>query len=114
MQEKGKMQDGNKETRKHIAYAVGTLAWRSQVQCPVVSVAVTVVSLSKELYSHCSSLPSCINGHISPISTVRTSVTYPEGAVQDLERPLRRGLPLKKWKIIIIIAFATVVHSTVT
>ena len=69
---------------------IGLAIARSRVQCPVVSVAVTVVSLSKELYSHCSSLPSCINRHISPISTMRTSLTYPEGAV-DSERPLRGG-----------------------
>ena len=34
----------------------------SQVRCPISSVAVAVVFLSKEPYSHCSSLLSCING----------------------------------------------------
>ena len=42
----------------------GLVIARSQVQCPVLSVAVAVavVSLSKELDCHCSSQPSCING----------------------------------------------------
>ena len=34
---------------------------RSQVQCP----AAAVVSLNKEIYSHCSSPPSCINGDLA-------------------------------------------------
>ena len=67
---------------------------RSQAQCPVLSVTVGVVSLqlSKELYSHCSTPLSCINGKICPTKTVRTSVTSPEGAVRDWERPLWRGI----------------------
>ena len=40
---------------------VSLLTKRSPVQCP----AAAVVSLSKELYSHCSSAPSCINGDLA-------------------------------------------------
>ena len=88
----------------YIMHAVQLCGWdigleitRSQAQCPVVSVAVTVFSLSKELYSHCSSPTSCINGYISPTSTARISVTSPEGAVQDLERPLQRDCLKNAW-----------------
>ena len=89
--------DFNLRLLYHCGWDIGLAIERSRVQCQVVSVAVTVVSLSKELYSHCSSLPSCINGHISPISTVRTSVTYPEGAVQDIRRdPSGEGVTVKK------------------
>ena len=42
--------------------SIGLTIARSQVRCSAPSVAVAVVSLSKELYSHCSSKPSCING----------------------------------------------------
>ena len=34
---------------------------KSPIQCP----AAAVVSLNKELYSHCSSPPSCINGGLA-------------------------------------------------
>ena len=56
---------------------VGALAWWSQGPrfnaWPVVSVTVAVVSLSKELYSHCSRLQfthSCINGDLAPAAVV--------------------------------------------
>ena len=42
--------------------SIGLAITRFQVQCPVPSVVVAAVSLSNELYSHCSSPPSCING----------------------------------------------------
>ena len=57
-----------------IRHCMGFEHWpgdrKSQVQCPVLSVVnvVVVVSLSKELHSHCPSKSSCINGQISPIS----------------------------------------------
>ena len=42
--------------------SVGLPITRSLVQCPTAAV---VVSLSKELYSYCSSPPSCINGDLT-------------------------------------------------
>ena len=56
------------------AWSIGLVTARSQVQCPVVPVAVVVVSLSKKLYSHCSSLPSSINGDLKSYRSVITDL----------------------------------------
>ena len=85
----------NKVAAQLCGLSVGLAIARFQVQCPVPSVVVAVVSLSKELYSHCSSPPSCINGQISPTSTARSSVTFPEGAERGSEKP-PRGATVKK------------------
>ena len=93
--------DAIQEAVRLCGLSIGLVIARSQVRCPVPSVAVTVVSLSKELYSHCSSQPSCINGQISLISTARSSVAtsveqQPEGAVHNSERPPWREAYRKK------------------
>ena len=97
----------NREAVQLCGWDIGLAIARSQVQCPVVSVAVTVVPLSKELYSHCSSPPSCINGYNSPTSTARTLVTFPKGAVQDSERPLWRGYRKKNSEKVLKINYFT-------
>ena len=49
------------EAAQSCGWSIGLMMARSQVQCPVVSVTTAVVSMSKELYSHYSCSPSCIN-----------------------------------------------------
>ena len=53
-------------------YPYGLLTERFPVQCSAAVVA--IVSLSKELHSHCSSPPSCINGDLAIIGEANTKL----------------------------------------